>query len=131
MASIAKKFSKFEKNFVPIEPKLKAVPGWTEADFMPYRESFLKALGPLKGKCGKKEKIEVISFGGAADVCYKKISLPVHKELARLFGQEKLIAQRTYLPLVYAKPCPKKTVFKIPSLAKRIIEIIKRLKRKA
>ncbi len=94
-----------KKNSVAILPR-RSKKGESVATetFPPYESSLSRVLERLKKKLGSRERIEVISFGGDASLCYKGINLSAHRKIQEAFGRKRVVRNRTFLPLVYGRP---------------------------
>ena len=111
LGPLRKRFRESKDNFFYISSRKKDGAMGNFADFATYKASFSRVLKKLQEKCGSRERVEVISFGGAATVCYKDISLPAHKAIWKAFEGRK-IRSTTFLPLVYGRKKLKKSTLR-------------------
>ncbi len=68
-----------------------------------YEESFLKIIESIKSRAPKNEKVNVITMGGHAKVCYADLNEPVHKAIEEVFGKERMGKRYTDLRFVWGK----------------------------
>ncbi|MFH1224964.1 MAG: hypothetical protein V1676_04130 [Candidatus Diapherotrites archaeon] len=73
------------------------------SSFPPYKKSFKKAVRAISAKLGKNDKVKVVSFGGAAAFCYKRIFDGALSSLGGWFGR-RLASAEPYPPLIYGRP---------------------------
>ncbi len=100
LKDLAKKFPAQRDKFIFVKPigDYAARP-W----FSPYEKEFLKIVNSLVKKCGAREMVNVISFGGDKDICYATIAPEAKKAIVEAFkGRE--VREYHYRPLIHPKP---------------------------
>jgi hypothetical protein len=122
LALVKEKFPKFTENFHYIMPEAKYAGRFPDVSkFYPYKRQFKQVIQSLKAKCGKGEKVRVLSFGGADAFCYKGVNMPAHEAIMRLFGKEHKVKASSFLPFIYGrmKPWPRNLKLKKPKITRR------------
>ncbi|MFH1224491.1 MAG: hypothetical protein V1676_01680 [Candidatus Diapherotrites archaeon] len=71
-------------------------------DFGGYDKAFSEKISLLKKKLGKGEKVKVMSFGGAAEGCYKRINEPAYMKIKEILGEGNVFVRGSYLPLMWS-----------------------------
>ena len=101
---LKKKFPGKRNRFRLIEAQISGLPSFrSRTEFGPHNASYLTTLLSLRESADINEPVEMVSFGGATEFCYRNINEPAHKIAKSVFGS-RLRAQSTHLPFVYGRP---------------------------
>jgi len=76
-------------------------------DFANYEKSFRRNSAILKRALGPEEGIKLISMGGCADDCYKKLETRAMEKLRIYFGKNRFAGSQSKLEWVHSRPKPR------------------------